>query len=251
MILTTPEIPQGVALVAAAASLPIAATQSKIWSPKFAADINSAEKGIIINNTLELEIKSSSAPKMSEGPALLIGRAEERAERTEASSTGTNRYAEVFTAVEGAIKEFSNQESSGMGLIRMKAWSFGVGTDIPYTALPILISPPTNTSTSTSSSDDTLVRAGKTTESQDGEGEPKAADTGLHRIIERNCPTITLLPTLQCLNKLKRLTKADERLKQMRLTHWVGPSSLPSSTVPTTTRSSVALALRTAASCYT
>jgi hypothetical protein len=189
--------------------MPIAVTQSQICSPTFATDINSAEKGIITTTTLELEMKRFSALKTSEGPVLLIGKAEERAERTEASSTGTNRYAEVFTAVEGAIKGLSNQESSGMGLIRMKAWSFGVGTDIAYTALPILISPPTNTSTSTSSSDDTLVRAEKTIESQDGEGEPKAADTGLHRIIERNCPTITLLPTLQCFNKPKIPTKAD------------------------------------------
>lgn len=204
MIPATAEILKGDALVAARALLPITSTQSQICSPTFAADINSAEKGTgNTTATIPLEIKRSSARKTSDDPAPLLEGVEKRIEETEAVSTGANQYAQVLKAVEGAIKELSDPETPCRKSIRMKAERFGVEPDRLYTALPILINPPTNTSTSTSSSNDTLVGTENTTERQDREGEPNATDTGLHRIVERNCPNTTFLQPSQCLDRFK------------------------------------------------
>jgi hypothetical protein len=111
---STAESPNGVALVAAAAALlPIPAKQSQICTPIFAADIDSAEKGTIATAIVSLEMKRSSAPKTSEVPAPPIDEAEKRAEQTAASSTGVSRYTEILAAVDGAMKELADQETSG------------------------------------------------------------------------------------------------------------------------------------------
>jgi hypothetical protein len=114
MVSSAAEAPKGAALAAAAAALlPPAVQHLQIRTPIFAADIDSAEKGTASTTTVPLEMKRSSAPKSSEATAPPIAEAEERIEQTIASSTGVNRYAEVYAAAEGAIQELADRKISG------------------------------------------------------------------------------------------------------------------------------------------
>jgi hypothetical protein len=101
----------GVALSAAAALLPAAAKNSQNASTTFATDADSAEKGTINMITVLLDMKRTSAPKSTEPPTEPIACPKQNPPE-ERSSTGANRYAEVHTAVEGAIKELADQENT-------------------------------------------------------------------------------------------------------------------------------------------
>jgi hypothetical protein len=72
-------------------------------------------------------------------------------------------------------------------------------------AVPTLISPPTNTGSS-SSSEDIITSSEEASKPHNGEEKERVADTGLHRIIERNCPKHSST-TLSGLNELNSNTK--------------------------------------------
>jgi hypothetical protein len=113
MVPPVAEAPNGIILAAAAAALlPTPTKQSQISTPIFAVDIDSAEKCANTTATIPLEMKESSAPKASDVGALPIEEAEMRAEHTAVSSAGVNRYAEVRTAVDRAVKQLPDQGAS-------------------------------------------------------------------------------------------------------------------------------------------
>jgi hypothetical protein len=103
---------KGAVLVAATALLPIAAPNEQKGSGGLAADSNSAEKGSFSTATVLLHNERSSAPESSVPDEPSTVEPQQRTQQKEQRHSDINRVAEVHEAVEGAIKEFTEQENT-------------------------------------------------------------------------------------------------------------------------------------------